>query len=208
MSRDLTVEPYLLPSPGEMPEALVDWDIRPRQATLLIHDMQRYFLSPFPDAMRSEIVGNVRDLHSWAQRVGAATAYTAQPGRMNVTDRGLLRDFWGPGMQTTDADRALVPELELGDDAWPFVKWRYSAFHRSDLLARMRENGRTQLVLCGVYAHVGILATALDAYTHDIEVFLVGDAVADFTAADHRHTLEYTSRCCARVVATKWVTER
>jgi isochorismate hydrolase len=41
--------------------------------------------------MRSEIVGNVRDLHSWAQRAGAATAYTAQPGRMSVTDRGLLR---------------------------------------------------------------------------------------------------------------------
>ena len=66
------------------------------------------------------------------------------------------------------------------------TKWRYSAFYRSDLLERMRAAGRDQLILCGVYAHVGVLTTALEAFSHDIQPFLVADALGDFTEADHR----------------------
>ncbi|CDI94963.1 phenazine biosynthesis protein PhzD [Pseudomonas aeruginosa PA38182] len=51
----------------------------------------------------------------------------------------------------------VVEELAPGPDDWLLTKWRYSAFFHSDLLQRMRAAGRDQLVLCGVYAHVGVL---------------------------------------------------
>ena len=64
----------------------------------------------------------------------------------------------------------------------------------------MRRSGRDQLIVCGVYAHVGVLMTAVDAFTNDIQTFLVADAVADFSADYHRMALEYAAERCASVV--------
>jgi isochorismate hydrolase len=80
-----------------------------------------------------------------------------------------------------------------------FTKWRYSAFARTDLLAWLRGHEVDQLVICGVYAHVGVLMSAVDAFTDDIQPFVVADAVADFSAEDHRFALEYAARNCAVV---------
>jgi trans-2,3-dihydro-3-hydroxyanthranilic acid synthase len=195
----LTADPYTMPTRQDMPANVVDWQVQPHRAVLLVHDMQSYFLAPLAPDLRATLVGNVAALRKRCVDQGARVAYTAQPGRMTPQERGLLRDFWGPGMTSSEADRAIVPELTPDAADWTFTKWRYSAFVRSDLLARMRAEGRDQLVLCGVYGHVGILATALEAYANDVQVFLVGDAIGDFSAEKHRLTLRYTADCCARV---------
>ncbi|QHY93663.1 putative isochorismatase [Streptomyces sp. S4.7] len=199
MSMRLRIDPYDLPTRDDLPANVVNWRLRPHRAVLLIHDMQNYFLSAFDGDMRAQLVERVSALRKRCADQGVRIAYTAQPGRMTPQDRGLLRDFWGPGMTSSASDREITAELTPGADDWTFVKWRYSAFFRTELLARARAEGRDQLVVCGVYGHVGILATALDAYSNDLEVFLPGDAIGDFSAADHRRTLEYTARCCAEV---------
>ncbi|MEU0698787.1 isochorismatase family protein [Streptomyces niveus] len=66
-------------------------------------------------------------------------------------------------------------------------------------MARTRTEGRDQSVVCGVYGHVGILATVLNAYSDDLEVSPPGDAIGHLSAADHRRTAEYTARRCAAV---------
>ena len=106
-----------------------------------------------------------RTAASWA----SPSVYTAQPGGMTDEQRGLLKDFWGPGMRVDPADRQVVDELAPGRGDWYFTKWRYSAFFRSGLLEQMREHGRDQLIVCGVYAHVGVLMTAVEAFTNDIQ---------------------------------------
>lgn len=194
---------YPLPTRAKLPTSVVRWTVQPERAVLLVHDMQSFFLAPFAGSLREELVHNVALLRKRCAELGVPVAYTAQAGRMTDEQRGLLKDFWGPGMRTDPADRGVVLELAPTAADWVLTKWRYSAFHRSDLLARMRSAGRDQLVLSGVYAHVGVLATALDAFSHDIQPFLVADALGDFTAADHRRTLEYAAQCCAMVVLTE-----
>ena len=108
-------------------------------------------------------------------------------------------------MRTAPDDRSVVSELAPAPGDWMFRKLRYSAFFRSDLLDRMRRSGRDQLIVCGVYAHVGVLITAVDAFSHDLQTFLVADAVADFTAGYHRMALEYAAERCASVVTTRQV---
>ncbi|GAA0255876.1 phenazine biosynthesis protein PhzD [Saccharothrix mutabilis subsp. mutabilis] len=199
------IDPYPLPTSDDLPANTATWTVDPRRAVVLVHDMQRYFVRPFPAVMRDRIVANIAALREACAAQGAQVAYTAQPGGMNERERGLLRDFWGPGMRVDPADREVVDELAPADGDWVFTKWRYSAFFRSDLLERMRRDGRDQLVLCGVYAHVGVLVTALEAYTNDIRTFLVADAIGDFTADYHRLAVDYAAHRCAVVATTETV---
>ncbi|WP_406119830.1 isochorismatase family protein [Streptomyces sp. NBC_00989] len=194
------ITPYTLPTAGRLPANVADWTPHPDRAVLLVHDMQRYFLQALPDPLRGELVHNAATLRKRAAALGVPVAYTAQPGRMTDEQRGLLKDFWGPGMRTDPADREVVPELAPTEEDWVLTKWRYSAFFRSDLLDRMRAAGRDQLVLCGVYAHVGVLATALEAFTNDIQTFLAADALGDFSEAHHRLALDYAAQRCAVVL--------
>jgi isochorismate hydrolase len=194
------IEPYPLPARNALPANLARWSPRPERAVLLIHDMQRYFLKPLPDPLRGAVVHNAAQLRKQCAALDVPLAYTMQPGSMSERQRGLLKDFWGPGMRAEPADREVVPELAPGPDDRTFTKWRYSAFFNSDLLDWMRDSHRDQLILCGVYAHVGVLATALDAYTHDIQTFLAADALGDFSAYHHRFTLDYVAQRCGMVV--------
>jgi isochorismate hydrolase len=200
------IAPYPLPTTGELPANTARWSVDPDRAVLLVHDMQRYFLEPLPQSLRAPLVDNAGLLRDHLAAQGVPVAYTAQPGGMSAQERGLLADFWGPGMTPAPADREIVGRLSPRDGDRILTKWRYSAFFRTDLLQWMRAQGRDQLVLCGVYAHVGILATAVEAYTNDIQTFLVADAVADFSDAHHRMALEYAAGRCAMVTTTKELT--
>ncbi|MFD3924173.1 isochorismatase family protein [Streptomyces sp. NPDC058595] len=194
------ITPYAMPTADSLPANVAAWTPDPDRAALVVHDMQRFFLRPVPEPLRSQLIDNAMLLRKRAAELGVPVAYSAQPGGMTQQERGLLRDFWGPGMLTAAEDREVVPELAPADGDWLLVKRRYSAFFRSDLLERMRAAGRDQLVLCGVYAHIGLLATAIDAYSHDIQVFLAADAVADFSAERHRVALDFVAQRCGMVV--------
>ncbi|MEV0319442.1 isochorismatase family protein [Streptomyces sp. NPDC050658] len=202
-----TVDPYPVPTADQLPQNTVGWRLDPRRAVLLLHDMQEYFLKPFPRTteLGRALVDNTARLRTEAKALGIPVAYTAQPGGMTPEQRGLLKDFWGPGMRPTPEHRKVVSPLEPDADDWTFTKWRYSAFFKSDLLERMRSQGRDQLVICGVYAHVGVLMTAVEAYTNDIQPFLVADAVADFSAHYHQLALTYAAERAGKVVTTRAV---
>lgn len=194
------VEPYPLPSRAMLPGNVARWNPDPRRAVLLIHDMQRYFVDLLPDPLRAALVENAAALRKRCAASGLPVAYTAQPGRMSEQERGLLKDFWGPGMQASAAHREIVSEVAPEDGDWLLTKWRYSAFFHSDLLSRIRRAGRDQLILCGVYAHVGVLATALEAFAHDIQPFVVADAVGDFSAGHHELALRFVAERCGVVL--------
>lgn len=199
------IDPYPMPTVGGLPLNTARWTPDPARAVLLVHDMQRYFIKALPDPVREELVRNVVLLRERGTALGVPVGYTTQPGDMGERERGLLKDFWGPGMRRTPADRLVIDELTPAPGDWMFNKLRYSAFFRSDLLARVRKSGRDQLIICGVYAHVGVLATAIDSFTNDLQTFLVADAVADFNADYHRMALGYAAERCAVVTTAKEV---
>jgi isochorismate hydrolase len=199
-----SIEPYPMPAPSQLPINVASWRPDPARAVLLIHDMQRFFLARFPSSRPpvADLIAKAGRLRERCAALGVPVCYTAQPGSMTERQRGLLRDFWGPGMSVAPEDRAVVAELAPEPEDWVLTKWRYSAFHRTDLLQRLKAAGRDQLIVCGVYAHIGVLATAVDAFSHDIAVFLAADAVADFSAVHHDLALRYAAQRCAVVSTT------
>ncbi|MCP4564758.1 MAG: isochorismatase [Bosea sp.] len=197
---------YPMPEARAFPANRTQWRPDPKRAVLLIHDMQRYFLR-FYDAkgqLLPQLIGNLVRLRDWARANGVPVVYTAQPHEQPAGDRALLNDMWGPGLTVAAPDlQEVVAELVPGPEDIVLTKWRYSAFKRSDLLERMRSLGRDQLVIGGVYAHIGCMVTAVDAFMSDIQPFLVGDAVADFSEAEHLMALRYVATRCGALVSTE-----
>lgn len=60
--------------------AVVSWNAEPDRSVLLIHDMQRYLLKPFPDGVRQELVRNPAGLRDRCFGLGVPVACIAQPG--------------------------------------------------------------------------------------------------------------------------------
>lgn len=195
---------YPMPPADALPAARVDWRPDAARAVLLLHDLQDYFLDFYDrtQAPLPELLANVRRVRDACDAAGVPVVYTAQPPVQSAQQRGLLQPWWGSGV-TARPERAAVVE-SLAPRAFDTVldKWRYSAFVSSDLRVRMRELGRDQLIVCGVYAHIGCQATVCDAFMQDIQAFMVGDAVADFSLQEHRQALDYVAGRCGVVVAT------
>ena len=193
----------------------VNWRVDPTRAALLVHDMQRYFVrafelerdgQPLPDAQINIAIANIRRLLDTAHAANIPVYYTAQPPRQNPADRRLLTDFWGDGLQD-DENARILDELAPTEADTVLTKWRYSAFVRSPLEEQLKDLGRDQLIIGGIYAHIGCLTTALEAFMRDIQPFMVADALADFTEKEHHMACEYASGRCARVLNTAEVLE-
>ncbi|EKX64356.1 isochorismatase family protein [Streptomyces ipomoeae] len=201
---------YPMPTESELPENTARWAVDPHRAVLLIHDMQKYFIQPFPTGQSpvTELLRNVTALRERCAALDIPVAYTTQPGGMTEQQRGLLRDFWGSGMTVAPEHREVVDPIRPESGDLVLTKWRYSAFHRTRLLESMRALGRDQLIVCGVYAHVGILMTSADAFGADIQPFLVADAIADFSHEYHRFALRYAAERCAMTVTTATVLDQ
>lgn len=195
---------YPLPTEAELPAVRGPWRLDAGRAALLIHDMQRYFLRPFAagESPIAPVIANIARLAEKARARGLPVFYTAQQGNQDRRDRGLQADLWGPGMSTDPEHQAIIPELAPQPDDFVLVKHRYSAFQRSNLEEMMRVRGRDQLIVCGVYAHIGCLMTAAEAFQRDIEPFLAADALADFSRAEHDMALNWAAGRCGVPMTT------
>lgn len=198
------VAAYALPSENELPAARVNWQLDVNRAVLLVHDVQAYFMDCYPadGAPREALLRNIARLRSVCERLRVPVVFTAQPAAQSAAERGLLTDMWGPGI-TASPDRAFIdPALQPREHETVLVKWRYSAFAKTSLAEWMRDRRRDQLIISGVYAHIGCQATALDAFMLDIQPFVVADATADFSRAHQLAALQYVASCVGVVLST------
>ncbi|OZM70607.1 isochorismatase [Amycolatopsis antarctica] len=198
------IAPYPVPAEAELPPSKVSWTPEPNRAVLLVHDMQHYFVDAYqPDSEPlSTVVANIAALRERADLLGIPVVFSAQPGDQAPEDRRLLTDFWGPGLRAVPEQEKIIPELAPAEDDVLLTKWRYSAFQRTDLRQRLRDWGRDQLLVTGIYAHMGCLMTACEAFMQDVQAFFLADAVADFSLDDHRMAVRYAALRCAVATST------
>jgi bifunctional isochorismate lyase/aryl carrier protein len=198
------IQPYDLPIRADLPVSRLAWTIDPARVALLVHDMQNHFVRPFAgETPIQPAIRNMAALAAACRGIGAPVFYSAQTGNQDPRDRGLQRDVWGPGMNGAPESRAIVAALTPEAEDVVITKWRYSAFQRAPLAEMLAARGRDQLIVTGIYAHIGCLLTTADAFMRDIEPFFVADAVADFSREHHDRAVAYVAELCARPLVTE-----
>lgn len=198
------------PMPTQVFDNRVNWQADAQRAVLLVHDMQDYFLDFYDrnSAPIPALIANTRRLIDQARVLGIPVVFTAQLPEQTPVERGLLQDMWGPGLTAQPERKNIIAALAPQPQDIILDKWRYSAFQKSNLLEIMRKQSRDQLMICGIYAHIGCMMTACEAFMGDIQPFFVADALADFSAQEHDMALRYVARRCGQTILTKDLVER
>lgn len=202
-----SIAPYDIPT-GPFPSR-VDWELSPDRTALLIHDMQQYFIDAYQvdqQPMATALPNMVR-IRDTCAAAGIPVVYTAQPGDQHPSRRGILADFWGDGL-ATGPDEAIVDPLAPREGDIQVTKWRYSGFQRTDLHELLNHYRRDQLIVVGVYAHMGCMISATEAFMRDIAPFFVVDATGDFSHDEHRMAADYVAKRAGRVMTTDEVIGR
>jgi bifunctional isochorismate lyase/aryl carrier protein len=194
---------YQLPSAECLQFNRLTWQLNPHQAVLLIHDMQNYYIRPLlqhnPDTTTA-MIANIAALRQACKQAGVPVVYTEQRP-LTIAQRGLLYDLWGAGMQGVGDEAAVVSGLEPNGD-YTIVKHKYSAFYNSTFAGLLTTLQRTQLIITGVYSHIGCMTTAMDALMRDLRVFYVVDGVGDFSLDFHLASVQNIGNCCGQLCIT------
>ncbi len=191
------ISPYRLSDVAPHTTPRLDWQIDRNRAALLIHDMQNYFVDVYEEGSEplATVVPTIVALREAADAAGVPVILTAQPPQQHPSRRGLLTQRWGPGIQTAEEAEVIEPLRARPNDI-TVTKWRYSAFARTDLRSLLAHDGRDQLLITGIYAHIGCMLTATDAFMHDVQAFLITDGVADFNSGYHAGAIDYVNSTC------------
>lgn len=201
---------YPIPEIDGIIQNKVSWDIVKKDVVLLIHDMQVYFTDAYDQngKMYQIMVNNIKRIKEECKKQDIPVVYSAQPEGQTIEQRGLLLDFWGKGIPSGKGKQDIINELNPEQDDILLTKWRYSAFENTDLEELMKKWGKRQLIITGIYAHIGCLTTSVSASMKNIKPFMVSDALGDFSEIKHKMALEYVSNLSGFIINTETILKK
>lgn len=179
--------------------------IGPDKASLLVIDMQRYFLQKDSHAYLKQgeaAIKNVNRLMSAFRAAGAPVMLTRHMHKKGK-DPGMLGKWWSDLMVEGDPLVELDPRLDRVGTDIVVRKDRYDAFLGTDLEGILKAKGIKQVVITGVMTDLCCETTARSAFCRDLEVFVVHDATGTTTRALHNSALTTLAHGFAVILGTK-----
>ena len=154
------------------------------KTALIIIDLQKGIVSYTTTLPVDEVV-----------KKAAALAHTFRHHKLpvvlvNVDGRAPGRTDQGQNNRAFPPDFVhLVPELNQQPDDHVVTKKTWGAFTHTDLDARLKKLGVTQVVVCGVSTSAGVESTARHAHENGFHVTLATDAMTDTSPEAHANSL-------------------
>jgi nicotinamidase-related amidase len=155
------------------------------KTALVVIDLQKG-LSNFPTVPHSiaDVVAKSRGLADRFRQAGLPVVW------VNVTGGAPGRTEQQRNMGDLPPDWAeLIPELGAQAGDLRLTKRTWGAFPHTDLEAKLRDLGVTQIVLTGVATSIGVGSTAREAYALGFNVTLATDAMTDLDEGAHQSSI-------------------
>lgn len=195
--------------PGDdahMQAAFFSPTVVPAETALLVVDMQNGFCDPQGSMAQAgqnygpmhRIIPAVRELVDLCRVAGIQVMWSQQkhyPNDVTRTRHRIPTHLQKLGVRvctkdTWDAEivAQLQPAVRPEDDV--FEKHRSSCFHNTTLESKLRVQGITTLIVCGVATNYCVESTIRDAYARDYDIVVVEEAVASLWEDLHHATLK------------------
>ena len=159
-----------------MPCSTPDANLSPRSAPLLAADSSALVVVDVQERLAPAIAGGAAAV----ERVGLVLEAAAA-----LKIPVLASEQYPQGLGPTVADLATrLPEASR------IAKTHFSCLREPDFAARWSALSRTQVLLCGMEAHVCVLQTALDFLAAGIETFVLADGVGSRREANRTLALQ------------------
>lgn len=176
--------------------------------SLLILDMQRFFLDPSSHAFvpsAPSIIPQILRLAALlrhAHRPVIATQHTN-----NIYTAGTMATWWRDLMQP-DAPTTAISDAIIGIPPDQIIeKHCYDAFIRTDLESQLNHSNTHTVIITGVMTHICCETTARSAFQKGYNVIFPIDGTATTHVDFHLGTLRAVGHCCARIAPMKTVIE-
>ncbi len=187
--------------------------LEPKTTALIVVDMQNHFIDLIPTCRG--IVPNINRIAAALRTAGGTVAWI----QATHTDTGrsawpmFFEHFVGPE-QAADIRAKLAPgarghalfaDLDVRDEDLIVPKDRFSALIQgaSNLEAELRQRDIASVIITGTNTNVCCESTARDAMMLDFRTFMVEDANAAFSDAEHVAGLTTVAQVFADVVTTQ-----
>lgn len=178
------------------------WEIDTGQVAVLIHDLIPHYTKVLDPGLETQLIEANRALLRWAHELSIPVIASAPRPATDIRERGLGGTLWGIGPSYNDISQPCIEELSEPAKATVY-KRSLSAFYATDLEVELKRLGKSQLLIGGVFASGGILATSIDALARDIKFFCLADAVADTNIEKHRFALTYIAGTSGQIISLK-----
>lgn len=194
-----SIFPYVMPTPAMLPDDTTGWTLDPERAALVVLNLQRRFVRVLAEegAPVGELLANTARLVGAAHAAGIPVIHSVPAG-----ERGPATYVRRPVAPADRDGEEFAEQVEPRTGDAVLTARKHSAFARTRLEGRLRDMRRDQVVIAGLFARVGVLMTAADAWVRDLEPFVVADAVADASAGSHGFALEWVADTCGAVTST------
>ncbi|MFC8244977.1 isochorismatase family protein [Streptomyces chartreusis] len=188
-----------MPAPAMLPDDTTGWTLDPERAALVVLNLQRRFVRVLAEAGApvAELLANAARLVDAAHVTGVPVVHSVPAG-----EHGPVTHVRRCGVPDDRDGEAFAEQVEPRTGDAVLTARKHSAFARTRLEGRLRDPRRDQVVIAGLFARVGVLMTAADAWVRDLEPFVVADAIADASAGSHEFALEWVADTCGAVTST------
>jgi len=171
------------------------WVPNKEKTAILLVDLQEYFRG-----IINPILDNLKRIINVAREAGVPFFFT-QHGHESVEESGILGQWWPDLIIKGSDDALLLPELEVREDDTVIPKATYSAFHETELEAKLIELGIEDVVIGGVMTNLCCETTARDAFVRDYRVFFLADGTSTVSEDLHLASLKNISYGFATLIS-------